>query len=278
MRKKEKTRFEALGDRMKELEMMEAGRRVMPGLPIMARLDGKNFHSFTRGMIRPYTPSMSQAMIETARYLVEKTQANFAYTQSDEISLGFWYDDPKTQPMFDGRIQKLTSVLAAMATAKFNQEVMERMPARWHRLPVFDARVFNLPSLDAMAECIVFRSLDCTKNSIMMAAQAQFTHKELQGKQAADMLNMLMDKGIDWRDYPSHFKDGTFLRREPMEHKITQERLDSIPEKYRPTAPVIRYRVQEVVTPPFDRLANQVGFLFYGEKPVKRVESLAEVI
>jgi tRNA(His) guanylyltransferase len=202
MKRVEKSRFDALGDRMKAYEAMEAGRRLMPGLPIMIRLDGRSFHTFTRGMPRPFHLPMSQAMIETARYMVQEAHASFAYTQSDEITLGYSVEATQSEMLFGGRTQKLTSVLAAMATAKFNQEVLKRMPDRAELLPVFDARVFNMPNHDEMVNCVLFRALDCVKNSITMAASAYYSHKELHGKSGSDKHELLHAKGVNWADYP----------------------------------------------------------------------------
>lgn len=269
--KLEISRFDALGDRMKEFEAIETGRRLIPGLPIMVRLDGRSFHNFTRGMPRPYHAPMSRAMIETARHLVQETQACFAYTQSDEITLAYWNDDPKNKPMYDGRVQKLTSVLAGIATAKFNYEVARTMPDKAHMLPVFDARVFSMPNLEEMVNCVLFRALDCAKNSLSMAAGAYYNQKTLNGKGGAEQHELLFAKGVNWStDYPAFFKDGTFLRRETFLKDLTPEELSSIPEAHRPTGPVLRTQVVEVPAPPFARVANPKEFLFYGEKPVLR--------
>ena len=103
------------GDRMKMYEGMEAGRRFMPGLPIIARIDGRSFHNFTKGMNRPFDETFTNCMIETTVALVKETGANLGFAQSDEISLCWYVDNPKQQVWFDGRIQKMTSQLAAQA-------------------------------------------------------------------------------------------------------------------------------------------------------------------
>jgi tRNA(His) 5'-end guanylyltransferase len=271
--KKVQSRFDALGDRMKEFEMMEAGRRLMPGLPIMVRLDGRSFHTFTKGMPRPFHEPMSLAMIETAKYLVEETNACFAYTQSDEISLGYWNENDHSETLFNGRVEKLCSVLAGLATAKFNHEVIARMPERAKLLPIFDARVFNMPNLDEMVNCILFRALDCAKNSITMAASAYYSHKELHGKGGAAKHEMLRAKGVNWADYPSFFKDGSFLRRETFLKELTPQELARIPEHRRPTGPVQRSAVRVIDMPPFARVANPKEVLFNGAAPVLRTEA-----
>ena len=82
---------DGLGDRCKGYEAADAGRRAVRGQPLIARLDGRAFHTFTRDLKRPYEHGMSIAMIETARYLLDEMNALVGYTQSDEITLA-WYE------------------------------------------------------------------------------------------------------------------------------------------------------------------------------------------
>ena len=100
-----------LGDRMKSYEQKEAGRRFMSLLPVCARIDGKGFSKFTKGLDRPYDRGMSEIMSKTMAYLTQETQASIGYTQSDEISLVWYSPNAKSQIFFDGRIQKMVSVL-----------------------------------------------------------------------------------------------------------------------------------------------------------------------
>jgi len=160
-----------LGDLCKLFEEFESKRRTIPGLPVMARLDGKAFHTFTRGLKRPYDPRLSNLMVDTTKYLIEETQAKIGYTQSDEISL-FWYEpDIRSQTYFDGRIQKLCSVLAATASAKFTKELPYRIPEKDSVIVRFDCRVWQVPSLEEVIMNFVWREDDATKNSISMAAE-----------------------------------------------------------------------------------------------------------
>ena len=94
---------------MKAYEARE-DRRFLPMLPVMARLDGKAFHNFCRDLEQPYDPRLSGWMQMTSHHLVSETGALAGYTQSDEISLLFYSDDPKSQIYFDGRVQKMASV------------------------------------------------------------------------------------------------------------------------------------------------------------------------
>ena len=139
---------DTLGDRMKLYEGKEADRRFLPLLPVIARIDGRSFSSFTRGMRRPYDEIMATCMIETTEYLVKETNACIGYTQSDETSLAWYSDDIKSQIFFDGRIMKMTSQLAALGTLKFNQLIQERYPLYSKKNPTFDARVWQVSNLE----------------------------------------------------------------------------------------------------------------------------------
>ena len=129
-----------LGERMKLYEGIESDRVLCPRLPIIARLDGRAFHSWTRDLKRPFDAGFVELMRRTTRSLVAETNSLIGYTQSDEISLVLWQKDPRTQSYFGGRVQKIVSVLAAHATATFNALVPELVPGRKGQLALFDCR------------------------------------------------------------------------------------------------------------------------------------------
>src|SRR5581483_3371034 len=226
---------------------------------ICARLDGKGFSKFTKGLKRPFDVGMVRAMVLTTMYLVEETNARVGYTQSDEISLVFYSDVYDSQVFFNGKIQKMTSVLASMATAKFNSLLEAHLPSKVGLLPVFDCRVWNVPNEVEAANTILWREKDATKNSISMAAQALYSHKELDGKSSSEKQEMLHQKGINWNDYPDYFKRGTFIQRRRYMVALTEEERLRIPEAHRPAAgeKVERSRVIEVSMPPFSRVINR---------------------
>lgn len=272
-----RSEFEAMGDRHKAFEARETMHRLMPGLPVLVRLDGRAFHTFTRGLARPYDERLSRSMIETTKYLVDHTHASVGYTQSDEISLAFPNTDPDNQVMFDGRVQKLCSVLAAMATAKFNQQILANIPEKAHLLPLFDARVYQYPTLDLAAESFIWRETDATRNSLTMAAHAYYSHKELHKAGYARKHEMLHAKGLNWNDYPDFFKKGTYVRRESTLKELTAAELARIPEKHRPTGPVMRSVLRELAMPPITRVANVNAVLFEGQEPQERTGCAVEV-
>lgn len=257
--------MDSLGDRMKEYERRETDRAFLPMLPIYARIDGRCFSGFTRGMERPYDESMAAAMIATTRHLIEKTHARIGYTQSDEISLVWLTEDPKSEIFFRGKVQKMASVLASLATAAFTRALLDGPLATYaERLPHFDARVFQLPTKTEAANAMLWRELDATKNAISMAACHYYSPKELHGKSGAEKQEMLFAKGVNFNDYPAFFKRGTFLQRVTGQRELTEEERERIPEAHRPPAGqwVIRSWVDEMNMPRFSSVANREEVIF----------------
>ncbi len=260
------------GDRMKAYEAVE-DRRLDPSLPIYARIDGRCFSAFTRGMGRPFDRDLSEAMMRTTGALVEAMHARIGYTQSDEISLVWLADGERAEPIFGARVQKLCSVLGAYATAAFTAACTKDRRLRedyLHRLPHFDCRVASLPSKTEAANMILWRETDAYRNAVSAAAQATFSHRQLQGKGREEMLAMLAEAGVDFDAYPPFFKHGTFMRRESFERAFTEAELARIPEKHRPAtdALVMRSEVRCLPMPPFAAITNREAVVFDNAGPL----------
>lgn len=232
----------SLGDRMKRYEMEEAGRSLMPNLPILARLDGRAFHTLTKGMERPYDRYFQLCMIGTMKYLVNEFQATLGYTQSDEITLYWENGDPFAEMLFDGRLQKWHSILASACSVEFTMNFMgyfaSRCQAKTPRVQ-FDCRVWQVPNAVEVYNNFVWREEDATRNSLQMAGQAYYTHKQLHKKNTADIHDMLMlGQGVNWNDFPASFKRGTYATRKWSEKPLSEAQLARIPEKHRHKAMV----------------------------------------
>ncbi|HRW21710.1 MAG TPA: tRNA(His) guanylyltransferase Thg1 family protein [Bacteroidales bacterium] len=221
-----------LGDRMKDYE--QRTRSMLPRRSnIMIRIDGKSFHTYTKGLNKPFDFGLMEDMAETTKYLCSKIQgAKMGYTQSDEISILLTdYDSYRTDAWFNGQVQKIVSVAASMATNKFNSLRLIRMLEERDSdmLDViesiknltgaeFDARVYTLPDGEEVVNYFIWRQQDATRNSISMAAQAYFSHKELQNVNTGKMQDMLMtQKEINWNDYPVIAKRGWAVKRQEQE-------------------------------------------------------------
>ena len=266
-------RFESLGDHCKSLESGEAGRSAVKGKPLIVRLDGRSFHSFTKDLDKPFDAGLIALMNKTTEALVNEFQPLIAYTQSDEISL-VWYlpEDSVSDYPFAGRFQKMCSVTAGFASAMFCKHLASYLPQKMDRTPHFDSRAWQVDSLTEAAQVIVWREFDARKNSVSMVAQSVFSHKQLHGRDTISKIMMLMERGIDWTTLPSHLRRGSFFRRVLVERTLTEEEWLAIPEKHRPTLDTLvkRHHVDSIELPPLHRMTNLVDALFFGAVPLEK--------
>lgn len=258
-----------LGDRMKSYESLETDRRANDHSPIYARIDGRGFSRFTRNMERPFDVRMTRCMIETTRHLMEKTQPDIGYVQSDEISL-VWSPVDGGDRFFSGKIQKLCSVLASMSAAVFAVEYYREFGSFSTEFPHFDCRVIPMPSPAEATNMFLWRELDARKNAISMAARSYFSHRELQGKSGLEMVDMMLSVGQRMEDYPTCFTRGTWLQSKTQDRTLSAEELERIPEKYRPAPNTLVARSSVVLLdmPAFNTVVNREGVIFRGEHPL----------
>ena len=189
----------ALSDYFKAKES-ETGASLKPKGYFIIRLDGKAFHTFTRGLKKPFDLTLSQAMIETTRKLCAGIQnVKLGYTQSDEISLvlsDISEDNPNTSLWYDGNVQKIVSVSSSMCTAFFNQIYQNNKS-----LAFFDARVSRLDSLEDVQKYLVWRQRDAMKNGVTLIALKHFSDIEVHGKNTNDKILMIESKGDSLTNY-----------------------------------------------------------------------------
>lgn len=245
---------DSLGDRMKENYENRSKTYLVRRMPVIIRLDGKAFHTFTKGFKRPYDEIFHNTMNETLKYLCENIQGcKIGYTQSDEITLLLTdYDTLTAAAWFDYAVQKMCSVAASMATMAFNKflayeyEELNRWVSEWEHTKedeeymytvydkmmkgaMFDARCFNIPE-DEVVNCFIWRQQDATRNAIQMLGQCNFSHKELQNKSCNDIQDMLMtQKGINFNDMPTEFKRGVCCVKE----EFIDETMEGLPLRTR---------------------------------------------
>lgn len=242
---------DSLGDRMKENYENRAKTFLCRRTPVIIRLDGRCFHTFTKGFKRPYDEIFHNAMNDTVKYLCENIQGcKIGYTQSDEITLLLTdYENLDTAAWFDYAVEKMCSISASMATLAFNKALREHFEKKvvqmlydydsydWPREEqeyfevienalekgaMFDSRVFNIPK-EEVANCFIWRQQDATRNAIQMLGQTYFSHKELDKKTCNMIQDMLMtQKGINFNDMPIEFKRGVCC--------IKESYIDATPE------------------------------------------------
>ncbi|TXG80794.1 MAG: hypothetical protein E6R13_07505 [Spirochaetes bacterium] len=219
-----------LSSRMKNYESCY-GFKVPNRSYIIIRLDGKGFSKYTKKFNKPFDDILSNVMDTATIELCKYMTPAFAYTQSDEVSLVFsTIDNIDAEMVFDGKVQKLCSISASKMTAAFNKTMLRMLaafkPEEFNLMEkiisgdfaeidaVFDARVFVIPDIREVANYFVWRQQDCTRNSVSMAASANFSHKLLEGKSSSEKQEMLFqEKGINWNDYATKYKRGTVIKK-----------------------------------------------------------------
>ena len=263
---------DALGDRMKAYEGIEAKRQFEKGLPVMARLDGRSFSTFTKNLERPFDLRFVNLMANTAEYVFAESNAVCAYVQSDEISLLFYPEKEESEIIFNGRIFKMTSVLASMASAYFNTKLSYWLPEKTSTLAHFDCRVWTVPDKQEATNVFVWRQLDCIKNSVASKAQSVFSHKQLHKKHQGDMLTMLSEAAEPWEDLTEQLKYGTFFRKTKVYKTLSQEELETLPEKHHarqnPDLAFERTVVAQDYLPRLVDTPNRVEVVFNAASPI----------
>lgn len=218
-----------IGNRMKQYYEGRSKTFLSRRIPVIIRIDGKAFHTYTKSLEKPFDKGLIEDMNETAIYLCKNIQgAKCAYVQSDEISVLITdFDELTTDAWFDYNVQKMCSISSSLATGIFNQLRMfrqftlEDIDAKttthigyWEdmnkKLANFDSRVFNIPKED-VANYFLWRQQDAVRNSILSAAQSLYSHKELNGKNSKILQEIIFQKGINWNDFSIGEKRGRWI-------------------------------------------------------------------
>lgn len=212
------TKKDSLGDRMKEFYENRTRTYLPRRTHTIIRIDGKAFHTYTKGLKRPFDENFIEDMNNTTKFLCENIQgAVCGFVQSDEISILLTdYKKLGTAAWFDGNIQKICSISASMATFGFNKLRMDRFVSQKNgfmlppKMALFDSRVFTIPQDYEVENYFVWRQQDTVRNSIESVAQSLYSQKELHGVNCDKLQEMIFQKGINWNDYPVRNKRGGF--------------------------------------------------------------------
>lgn len=225
--------MKALGDRMKHYEACYS-TMIPPRTYTVVRVDGRGFSKFTKKMNKPFDDQFSESMNYAAIQMCEKFNPAFAYTQSDEITLVFTDFGENQEAMFKGKVQKICSLTAARATASFNkkmlmmdfQNAMDDNPAEFANEVAngeaiydveFDSRVYVIPAIKEVANCLVWRQQDATRNSISMAFDAVVGKSKSFGMGGVQKQEVMFQEGTNWNDYAVKYKRGVVIKKVEFE-------------------------------------------------------------
>ena len=195
-----------LGDRMKMFYEARTKVKLPRKTYTIIRIDGKAFHTYTKGLNKPFDSKFTNDMDETAIYLCQNIQgAKFAFVQSDEISILLTdFEKQQTDAWFDGNVQKIVSVSASLATAKFNE-------LRPNKIALFDSRAFVIPAYMEVVNYFVWRQNDTVRNSLSMLARSLYSQKEINNKNIIELHELCFEKGFNWNDLEMKYKRGRMI-------------------------------------------------------------------
>lgn len=219
--------------------------KLLPGSYVIVMLDGRSFSKLIKNKFnKPFDDDFIDMMNETAKYVCENVQGcKLAYVQSDEISLVLTdFDTPTTDAFFGYRLCKMQSIIASLATAKFNQLMLSHNLEKHSydtlledgvdtlysvkdairavdntTLYQFDCKCWNVPNINDVFAWFLYRQIDCVRNSKQQTAQTYLPHKMLLNLDTDAQLRLLIEeKGIDWNCYPMGHKYGRFIWKEKV--------------------------------------------------------------
>jgi tRNA(His) 5'-end guanylyltransferase len=264
--------YKELGDWCKFLEKNFTPEIMIPTLPVIIRLDGNNFHSWTKGLKRPFDEGLVNLMIETTKVLVKETNAIVGYSQSDEISLVLYSSDRNSSIYHDGKKQKILSKLTAKTVNTFNELRKKYLPDH-DKIAVFDCRIYQVPTLNDACSQLLWRENDAIKNSKQMIGRAYFSHNQLNNLNTDQIVSKLIkEKNIDWNDLPNKYKKGTYIKRIKTIRPFTAEELASLPEKHNAKEnkelKIERNFILERDYPVMNTIENKIDVIFNDLAPI----------
>lgn len=270
-------KFDDLSDRMKFYEK-EFGANLtylMPLVPSVIRLDGKAFHSFTRGLNKPYDIDFNNILDEITETLVQETNAVIGYRQSDEISLILYEEDFSSQMYFDGKIDKINSTLAGLTSSRFNELIKLRglYDKVGRQLGIFDCRCFSVPNKTEACNYLVWREQDAVRNSIQSLGHSKFSESKMHGIGTGKLQEMLWAEcGINWNSLSVRQRRGSYFRRVEVTGKIGPDELESLPEKHQarknPDMEFTRHVISRLDMARITQVDNIEDVVFKGAEPL----------
>lgn len=232
--------FTQIGDwcKQRESELLST-TMIAPDEHFLIRVDGRAFHTFTRGMERPFSVPFRNAMKAAGAAVLAQLKPQFVYFQSDEITFAWTTKstDGYTHP-FKGKVAKLLSVVASLTSVAFYKACLDEGIDIGDKLPHFDARLVEVLPTDATIQSLMqpvqWRENDAMRNAIAMVAQSLFSQKELHGQNTTKQITMALEAGFDFDAVPKGYLRGTYLTMGVEERTLTPDEVLRIPEKNRP--------------------------------------------
>lgn len=244
-----KEKYDSVGDQCKAREEELRGQDYISNrMDFVVRVDGRAFHTFTRGLTRPFSTPLRACMRAAATEVMCNLKAQFAYFQSDEITFvfkgGASRDNPEYQHPFGGRVDKLLTIIASLTSVAFYKHAVQWGIVKDEKmLPHFDARLAEVCiGFDKVMEVVMWRENDAIRNAVAMVAQSMFSAKQLNGVNVHKQVLMIDEaRRLSASDdagyltaYPASFRRGTYIKNVKQVRVLTEEERLQIPEHFRP--------------------------------------------
>ncbi len=209
---------DSLGNRMKSYEQKH---NLPSNIPVIIRIDGRAFHTLTRGMKKPFDLNFIIMMDAIGQELCKEIQGcRLAYLQSDEISF-LVLNNPEADTWFGNEIQKICSVSSSIASSIATTFLKEKID-KGLKFVSFDSRAFIIPKEDVV-NYFIWRQKDWERNSLQMFSRSYFTQKELEGKKKEDMHDMLHNTGQNWNDLDTYLKRGRCVIKDETKFFVNED-------------------------------------------------------
>lgn len=263
-----KKTFEELTLQCESFEKAHTGPDIDYSLPLVARLEGQAFTAFTKSLKQPFDERFANLMGDVTKALIAQHDAIVGYTQTNEITL-MWAPVRAKYPLdSQTRFQRMASLLAGTASAKFNRLLVSALPEKESAMPIFDCHVWNVPSIDDALDTLIWREKNAISKSVEAAASTRFSNMQLEGKSLLERREMLLEKGVNWNDYPTWAQRGRFFHRVCALRELTAEELARIPANHRPTGPIQRNSIEHWDLPPLTNIKNLQSVIFNSANPI----------
>ncbi len=261
-----------LSDKCKWFEKNFSPENMIPELPVIIRIDGNNFHNWTKGLNRPFDQNLTDLMIDLTKALVKETNAIVGFHQSDEITLILYSKNSDSIIYNAGKKQKILSKLTGFTCNYFNSVRPKYLPNH-NKIANFDCRIYQVPTLHWACNQLLWRENDATKNSIYMLANSMFSDKvlhKLNGHQIQD--KMMLEYNVNWNDLDTKYKRGTYVKRIKTEKQLTQQEIENLPPKHNlitnPDKVITRHVIETIEYPIFNKITNKVDVIFNNAEPI----------
>lgn len=253
---------QSLGDLCKYYERVESSRECMPGVPVLARLDGRSFHNYTRNLKRPFDENFKSCITETVKSLIQEFSPVLGYITSDEITL-LWYSHSEYNDiLFNGRFHKLTSILSSYASVAFYKNSLKFLPHKKEENPVFDCRVWNVPTLEIGLKSFLWRESEAVRNSINSVAQSLYSQKQLSNKGREELLKMIADRGVDWFSFDRYYQRGSYFQKTKIQKELSSTELEKIGKfSLEKNITYERSVIEEIDLPIFLKISDKIELL-----------------